>query len=134
MSFDWTPDLATGSRQVDDQHVRLFQLCSELQEAVAHGQGQAIVSRTLNALAVYVVAHFRLEEDLMRQGNYPGLEGHGKAHAALRAQVEEMVDQYRSTGVDPTQVLRFLNRWLLTHIQEEDRAMARYLAEGRPRG
>ena len=34
MSIAWNPGLATGNRQVDDQHVRLIQLFHDLREAI----------------------------------------------------------------------------------------------------
>jgi hemerythrin len=131
MPIVWTPELATGSSAIDDQHLRLFQLFNDLEEAVAQLKGEGEVNRTLNALSVYVVAHFRMEEDLMRQHGYPGLAAHVEDHRAMRIQVEAMVDQYHGVGLDCTQVLRALRRWLIGHVQNEDRAMAEFLVAAR---
>jgi len=131
MPILWSPELATGNSAIDDQHLRLFQLFNDLEEAVARMQGEGEVGRTLNALSVYVVAHFRMEEDLMRQGSFPGLDAHLEDHRAMRLQVEAMVDQFHGVGLDPTQVLRALKRWLVGHVQNEDRAMAEFLVADR---
>ena len=133
MPIVWTPDLATGSSQIDGQHLRLFQLFNDLDEAVGRLQGEGVVGRTLNALSVYVVAHFRMEEELMRQWAFPGLEAHLKDHRAMRLQVEAMVDQYHAVGLDPTQVLRAMKRWLIGHVQNEDKAMAQFLVAAQTR-
>jgi hemerythrin len=133
MPIAWNPDLATGSSQIDDQHLRLFQLFNDLEEAMARRQGEAEVGRTLNALSVYVVAHFRMEEELMGQWAYPGLEAHRKDHRTMRVQVEAMVDQYHAVGLDPTLVLRAMQRWLIGHVQNEDKAMAQFLVAAQAR-
>jgi hemerythrin-like metal-binding protein len=127
MRLVWTPELATGYRQIDDQHKRLFQLFNDLVEAIDRREGEAEVGRTLAALSVYVVAHFRMEEDLMSQFGYAGLAAHHQTHEAMRIQVEDMVDQYNLIGLDPSQVLRVLKQWLIGHVQDEDKAMAQFL-------
>ncbi len=127
MRLVWYSELATGSRLIDDQHKRLFQLFNDLNDAAGRRQGEAEVRRTLTALSVYVVAHFRMEEELMSQCGYPERAAHHEAHEALRIQVEEMVDQYNAHLIDPTQVLRMLTRWLVEHVLNDDKAMARFL-------
>jgi hemerythrin-like metal-binding protein len=127
MYLVWSPELATGNRQIDDQHIRLFQLFNDLLEAIEQSGGQEVVSRTLTALSVYVVAHFRMEEELMRHYGYAGLAAHHEAHETMRIQVEDMVDQYTLIGIEPTQVMRVLKQWLIGHVQNEDMAMAQFL-------
>ena len=131
MRLVWSPELATGSRQIDDQHIRLFQLFNDLQEAIARNEGQAAVSRTLTALSVYVVAHFRMEEELMRHYGYAGLDAHHADHESMRIQVEDMVDQYNLIGLDPSQVMQVLKQWLIGHVHHEDKAMAKFLLAAR---
>jgi len=129
MALVWSSELATGNRQIDDQHLRLFQLCNDLQTALERNEGHAVVSRVLAALSVYVVAHFRMEEELMTQADYGGLEGHRAAHEHMRIQAEDMVDQFNLIGLDPTEVLRVMEEWLVGHVLNEDKAMARFLME-----
>jgi hemerythrin len=38
-----------------------------------------------------------------------------------------MVDQFNLIGLDPTQVLRALKKWLVDHVQGQDRSMAQFL-------
>jgi len=130
MQLVWTSDLDTGNRLIDDQHRRLFQLFNDLDAAIAGNVGEEAVGRTLTALSVYVVAHFRMEEELMEQVGYPGLAGHREAHQGMRIQVEDMVDQYNLIGLDPTQVMGVLKEWLVVHVKKEDQSMAEFLQAG----
>jgi hemerythrin-like metal-binding protein len=127
MPLVWTAELATGNRQIDEQHRRLFQLFGDLQDAIERHEGEEELGRTLTALAVYVVAHFRMEEDLMRRYGYAGLEAHCEAHRFMRVQVEAMIDHYKDLGLDPVKVQLFLEEWLIIHVQDDDRAMAQFL-------
>lgn len=127
MPLVWSSELATGNRPIDEQHRRLFQLFNDLDWAVGRDDGEREVSRTITALSVYVVAHFQMEEDLMRQGGYPGLAAHQVAHQLMKIQVEDMVDQYDSMRRDPLRVMRVLEQWLVEHVQKEDRSMAKWL-------
>jgi hemerythrin len=127
MPLAWTDQLATGNRPIDHQHKQLFQLCNDLHAAMSRREGERAVGRTLSALAVYVVAHFRMEETLMLKSGYDGLEAHREAHQIMTNQVERMIDHYNSTGLDPTQVLRLLEEWLIVHVQDDDKTMAQFL-------
>jgi len=127
MRLDWNDALTTGDRAIDDQHRRLFKLFNDLVDAMARGEGQEVVSRTLAALSAYVVGHFGMEEKLMAESGYQGLAAHRAEHELMRIQVEDMVDQYNLIGLDPTQVMRVLKVWLIDHVQEQDRQMAEFL-------
>jgi len=127
MTIAWNPGLATGNRQIDDQHIRLIQLFHDLREAIERHEGPLEVGRTLAALSVYVVAHFRMEEELMTRSDYPGLAAHHDAHEIMRIQAEDLVDRYNLIGLEAGDVLDVMEQWLLLHLQEEDRTMVEFL-------
>jgi len=129
MNVSWVPELATGNREVDRQHQRLFKLFGDLHEAIGLRAGQGEVGRVLSALAAYTMAHFRMEEELMTRAGYPGLGAHQAAHTVMRIQVENLVDQYKARGMDPTSLLQVLGQWLVGHVLTEDKAMARFLGD-----
>jgi len=86
-----------------------------------------LVSRTLAILSAYVVGHFGMEERLMAESGYQHLASHRAEHESMRIQVENMVDQYNLIGLDPTTVMRVLKKWLIDHVQEQDRHLAQFL-------
>jgi hemerythrin-like metal-binding protein len=131
MSLVWVPELATGNREVDEQHLKLFQLYNDLHAAIGLRAGQEEVGRVLTALAIYVVAHFQMEEAIMARAGYPELATHRASHQIMRIQVENMVDQFKLRGMDPTALLQTLGQWLISHVLNEDKAMARFLAASR---
>jgi hemerythrin len=132
MRLDWNDALTTGDLLIDDQHRRLFKFFNDLVDAMARGEGQEVVSRTLAALSAYVVGHFGMEENLMVECEYQDLASHRAEHGLMRIQVEDMVDQYNLIGLDPSQVMRVLKVWLIDHVQEQDRRMAQFILTTRP--
>jgi hemerythrin len=123
----WTPELATGHAAVDEQHRQLFQRFNDLHNAIGNRAGRAEVGRVLSAMAAYVVAHFQMEEKLMTEARYPGLGAHQAVHNIMRVQVENLVDQYKAKGLDPLALLQVLGRWLVGHVQKDDKEMADFL-------
>jgi len=127
MGLVWDPELVTGNRQVDEQHVRIFQIFDDLLTAIQMRQGHEEVGRVVSSLSMYVVAHFRMEETLMDQAGYPGLEGHRCAHEALKIEVEVMVDQFNDSVLAPMTLLNFMKHWLDDHVRFHDQPMVRFL-------
>jgi hemerythrin-like metal-binding protein len=127
MSLVWSPDLLLGNTQIDEQHKRIFQILAKLISAIADDKGHDEVGGVLATASVFVAAHFKMEEDLMAQFDYPDLAAHRKAHEAVRVQVERLVDQYHGGGLDPLELVNFMELWLQEHVQREDRPLAEFL-------
>lgn len=132
MSQPWSPDLTLGHPAIDEQHLRIFRILGALQEAMEQGREHEEVGRTLSAVAVFVGAHFRMEEDLMRRSGFPGLAPHQAKHRAVQAEVEAMVDQFHRDGLAPLDLARFMADWVHGHVQREDRPLADFLASHPP--
>jgi hemerythrin-like metal-binding protein len=128
MPLIWNPSLNTGNAQIDAQHRRIFQIFNSLFRAIQKHRAHEAVGKVLGSLSMYVVAHFNMEEGLMAEADFPGLEAHREAHAEVRGQVEALVDRFNATGLDPMELLRFMEHWLHDHVEHQDRALVRFLA------
>jgi len=127
MPLVWSPDLLLGVQNIDDQHRRIFQILDRLIGAIEAHQGHDEVGAVLASVSMFVAAHFRMEEDLMVQSRFPGLVGHQKSHEAVRLQVEHLVDRYHHEGLDPMDLVRFMEWWLREHVRLHDRPLAEFL-------
>ncbi|MHB9035807.1 MAG: hemerythrin domain-containing protein, partial [Armatimonadota bacterium] len=58
MAVQWTPDLAVGVREIDDQHRELFKRVNDLLEAMSKGKGRDEIAKVVAFLGNYVVTHF----------------------------------------------------------------------------
>lgn len=127
MPLIWNPNLNTGNRLIDEQHQRIFQIFNSLFRVIGKHRAHEAVGKVLGSLSMYVVAHFNSEERLMAEFGYPGLEAHRAAHEGVRQQVETLVDRFNSHGLEPAELLDFMQHWLTDHVEHQDKPMARFV-------
>lgn len=119
---DWSSSLTMGNAEIDEQHRLLIHMIRELGEQMEAGEHRQGVLDALQGMLAYAATHFEDEEELMEEADWDGLDRHEGLHAEflwkagdLEVQVKEDVAQASH------EVLRYLLRWLVDHIQVEDR-------------
>jgi hemerythrin len=126
--FLWKEAYSVHVREFDDQHRKLIDLINTLHDAMAAGKGTQSLGPILNQLAEYTVYHFTSEEKAMQTHNYPGYLAHKMEHERLAARVIEIQTQFQDREVTLTLgVMKFLQEWLVTHIQGTDQKYSAYL-------
>jgi hemerythrin len=129
MVIEWTPSLAVGVEQIDDQHQELFRRAERLIHALRTGD-RGEVEPLIHYLSDYVVSHFECEERWMSQVEYPGLEEHRDAHRRFKDDFREMTREYQRKGPTPLVALtvhNWLSEWLQQHVGGADVALGRWL-------
>lgn len=132
MSFHWSENLAIGHRVIDEQHRELIDRFRFLLEACKAGKGKERVAELFGFLDSYVVTHFRAEEKLMDEHDYPGLVEHKSQHAWLVGKVTELKGVLLADGPSFNLVVeanQTLLNWIVEHIRNTDVRLARYLQE-----
>ncbi len=118
--LDWTDELNTNIRAIDNDHRLLVEIINGLHDAVRGGAvDEAGAEQGLTALVLYIEDHFRREEAFMRASGYPHLADHMRRHQELAFAVYEIQHMFRQ---DPDSLLRpevweFLGNWLSMHIR-----------------
>jgi hemerythrin-like metal-binding protein len=127
-TFRWTERYSVKIAVLDQQHQRLFATINELQEALAHGNGAAVVEGVLQRLVNYVVSHFASEEALLAEYKYPATASHRAEHNKFSHSVAKFLADHRSgrPGV-PVSLILFLQDWLKEHILINDKAYVDFL-------
>lgn len=129
MAIQWTPALAVGVPEIDQQHQELFRRAERLIVALRAGD-RSEVGQLVGYLTEYVAAHFESEERLMRSESYPEYGTHQAEHERLRADFEELASRFSEHGPTPLVTLT-LHNWmsdlLRRHIGGADRALARFV-------
>jgi hemerythrin-like metal-binding protein len=101
---------------------------NQLYAAMDQGTDKEEIVKVLNFLRDYTVMHFSTEESLMIQHNYPDASAHFAAHSDLVIQVSDFMSNYRTGNiVGMREMLKFLENWLVGHIQGKDKALGAYL-------
>lgn len=119
--FQWNDSYSVHVPEMDRQHKKLFELISQLGEAMSKGQGRDILGKIIDELLAYTRTHFTAEEKLLARANYTGLETQKAMHKTFVAKVTEFKQQCQSGSVSlSVNVSAFMNDWLRTHICKED--------------
>ncbi len=134
MALEWSEDLSIGIDPIDRQHQEIFSKYDEFRNACKAGKGQESLTDMLDFLGRYVESHFRMEEKLMAQSDYPGKQAHIKEHQELTGKLHAFQRQLSEQGPSISLLAGF-NRsfldWLVDHIRKTDMNMGHYLRQER---
>lgn len=121
-TVSWTDALSTGVDEIDAEHRYYFEILHRFNKARADGFDPRRVRTLLHDLIAYIETHFRHEEAIMREAGYPAFERHIAGHRKAAGAIQDLF----ARDPDDAEVHEFLNnflsRWLINHIQSEDRA------------
>ena len=117
--LQWSPKLATGIPEIDNQHRRIVAMVNQMREAMESGDTEA-VGRVIPEMVDYTISHFAFEEALMEEAGYRFLMPHQRVHQLFTRRIPEFQARYEA-GEDVLEELHtMLVRWLSNHIQGED--------------
>jgi hemerythrin len=128
MGLAWGEHLATGIDTIDDQHRELFGRLNDFLAACDSGQGKEELLGMLQFLDDYVVFHFRAEELIHEEYDYPDRARHRQYHRMFIDRLTSLKRRFLVEG--PTidlvaEINRFTIGWLIDHIGDKDREFAR---------
>jgi hemerythrin-like metal-binding protein len=121
--FEWTDEYSVGITEIDRQHQRLFDIINELHNAFKAGKADLLISETLDKLLLYTKYHFKTEEFLMKEYDFPNIEKHQKMHREFEKIVTDKINEMkRGSKKVPYETMTFLRDWLSGHILGTDKA------------
>ncbi|MEI7840421.1 MAG: bacteriohemerythrin [Methylococcaceae bacterium] len=123
-NFFWLDKYAIGQDTIDKQHQYLFELANIIVDPYNDPQTTYL---NIQALYEYTQTHFRDEELLMEQCDYPDYENHKKAHRQLIAKLNTVGNGILTDEAPRTVVIHFMKDWILTHILSEDMRFGNFL-------
>jgi hemerythrin-like metal-binding protein len=128
MAFlSWHERYSVGHAELDAEHKRLFELVNHFDDVIQMELAGEL-GLILDDIVSSTVAHFRREEDLMKQAGFPRLAEHKDMHHELINQImEERAKMKKGGHVGTKSVVRFLADWLTNHIIREDMEYKPYL-------
>ena len=126
----WSVDFELGHELVDAQHRRLFELINQLLKACTDGYDTKVLKVSIDYLVNYTVQHFRDEEALLLEVSFHGYERHKQLHEGFKVSIAEIVQKF-DINDSTTELSKNLNRifvrWLINHIQREDRKIIEHI-------
>lgn len=125
-AITWLPAYSVGNPVLDKQHQRLLSLCNEALVCISSNslESRAIFHNILNDLVNYTELHFRTEEHLLAQCNYPLLETHKAEHVAYQVRLTDFLLEATLGTLDKTGLHHYLSTWWYDHILGTDKRYA----------
>lgn len=129
MLLQWSKALEVGHPIVDYDHKMLVNIANELHFAVTQKQDDGAVLRYLGQFATSIETHFKREEALFMDSDYPHKEKHCQNHRDIEKLVRGFAQAYEANAasVDIEKLMAFLQEWLVKHIGKLDKGYASYV-------
>ena len=121
----WSDDYLIGVEIIDLQHKYLFKLINKTLQC----KEKVELQLALINLYKYTREHFTEEETLMRNSGYIDYEQHQKHHNLLITELNEHSQKALKTPEKKEGLEIFLEKWLISHIREEDLKIGSFLYE-----
>ncbi|WP_437181901.1 bacteriohemerythrin [Rhodoplanes serenus] len=134
MLIGWKDHYAIDDGVIDDDHRFLIAALSMIIDQIRKKIPVCALLRNISHVRGVAELHFKREEKLQKQSNYPCHRKHCEEHREIIRKLDEIVNQLADLPgdreySDPDEVKSFLYRWILAHITESDQRMKPYLAE-----
>lgn len=118
-----------GIASIDDQHREIVERVNQIADAVSHGEQSGTLLEMMDDLALLACDHFAMEERLMTEHGYPGLETHIREHLSLLQQIKNLRKAlHRPNPTKAALVSAFLTDWADQHIMRSDREIGEFLS------
>ena len=119
--IQWDRSLSVGVIEFDSQHQVLIKLINDLNDAMLHGKGKAMVGTIIVELRKYTVSHFSYEEKVLERIGYPDLAKQKTEHKSFVDDILKFEAEVENGGLGlSVNVMNFLSDWLRRHILGED--------------
>lgn len=128
-AFTWNSSYSVHVRQCDEHHKYLFILLQVLECVLDKTESTSTVKMVLDELHDYCDYHFTAEENLMQQARYSELAAHRDAHQAFVARIEQFKHTQATSPRESAAIVKFLQKWIVDHIQRMDKAYSATLNE-----
>ncbi len=132
----WKDKYELGVTIVDEQHKELFRrveaFMQVLRSAASWEEKVQHVNETLDFMKLYVVEHFRDEEEYQLRIGYPRYKQHKQIHTDMVNYVLQFTEDYTNSGYSERLAQQFAGKllaWLINHVATEDQQIAIYAIE-----
>lgn len=125
---EWNKSYSVSVKDLDKEHMYLFDLINELNDAMLQGKSKVNLLKIIDALADYTVNHFAHEEKLFQKTNYPEYDEHKIAHETFVNKVKEFRGKVNSgEAMVSIEIINFLKDWLINHIGIFDKKYGKHM-------
>jgi len=129
MAFiEWKDKFSVGIDICDNQHKGLIEILNNLHLNMKQGEANKIIGATIDKLILYTKEHFKTEEELFEEYEYPDKGSHKDEHDDFINKVSDFKSDFESGQIlISVNLLQFLKTWLFDHISVSDKKYGQFL-------
>ena len=125
----WVPEYLIGNEMVDMHHKELFSLVNEY---LRNDNDFEALLDTFNRLISYTKMHFKAEEEILVDNDYPLAQAHIEKHKIFTDKMIVLRDRLNSKNHDIQEKIGvYLYKWLANHILKSDMHYKEYFAKNK---
>lgn len=143
----WKQQYLLDLDTIDDQHQHFFELCGRIVQLAERptftDKGVKDIIQAIGGMRTYAFLHFKTEEELMLQFNFPGYLHHTGFHNNYLKKMMEFENAFKSLLVklkenEPLDnelkqflldMSEYIANWWATHIVKQDVIYAKHIKE-----
>jgi hemerythrin-like metal-binding protein len=124
-------ELVLGEELIDAQHREFYARMEEFTAMSNAGTADETFLRSyLSYLLDYTTRHFRAEEAIMLEANYPSFYVHRREHFSFWRSclaIQEVCESCKYAPLCAKQLSDHVLKWMTHHVQQEDRAYMEWI-------
>jgi len=126
----WSADDECGNALIDGEHRNLFDISNRFLDAAVGGGSKEELLGLFESYLEDVVVHFRHEDTLLRERQFPGADEHAERHVSLVARSAALKEKFRRDEASLGDLFSFfVYEVIAQHIMIEDRKFFPYVTE-----
>jgi len=124
MTLEWKDSYKLGFATIDAEHEQAFKLANAFLQA----KDQAAQTMAAMQLYQHTRVHFKNEEALMREVNFPDVKLHAERHNVLIGRLNVISKSVAAGDVNRQALIDLMTDWAMHHIVQDDAQLAAYMA------
>ncbi len=130
MPIEWNEELATGIKEIDDQHKEIIKRMQIIDNSSEQMVSEEEIDKMVRFFGGYMIEHFDTEDKYMIDYKYPKYDLHKSEHMKFLknfAVLKRLCEEEDSTSLIILAIQNQFLDWLVHHILHTDKEMAAYL-------
>lgn len=127
-TLEWQDRYSVGVDEIDADHREIISIINRLDEIMSSGKARDGLPSITERLVDYTRDHFRREETLMAQYQYPEIGRHRETHNKFIAELDNIQAALaRGNYAISISLFSLLRNWLIDHIMAVDRDLGKHI-------
>lgn len=131
MNVGWSPVMSVGVPALDSDHKCLIRIVSLLHGVQDGEEARTMIDTALDALRLYTWFHFKREERVLREIDYPEVAFHCSEHNAFARYLDDLQAHFsgRAEMAMAAGLYHELLAWIRHHILIQDMTFKPYVTD-----